>query len=84
MKKITKFAALALMLGMSFGTAFLLNAKKTNEAQIWVGVAYAASEAGHSNEAVAGVGVLGVAQTTLWGMGMGGPAGAAVGAVFGL
>ncbi len=84
MKKYRKITAFALILGMSSGTAFLLQEKSSNESQMWVAASYAASEAGHSNGAVAGVGLVGVAQTALWGMGMGGPAGAAVGAIFGL
>lgn len=84
MKKYRKFTAFALILGMASGAAFLFQKESSNESQMWVAAAYVASEAGHSNGAVAGVGVVGVAQTTLWGMGMGGFAGAAVGAVFGL
>ncbi len=73
-----------MIFAISTGMGVVLRSANTNEAKLWVGVTYAAAEAGHSNEACAGLGVVGVAQVSLWGLGVGGPAGAAVGAVFGL
>lgn len=78
-----KFLVLSLIAGVSLCASVAMKNAEAKEAQIWVGVGYAASKAGHSAEACAGIGLVGVAQSALWGSAAG-PAGAVMGAVFGL
>lgn len=82
MKK--RFLALALVVAISSGAAFLLNEKQTKSSKIWLGVGYVAAKKGATPEEGFAIGLAGLAQTTLWGAGIGGPVGAAVGAGFGL
>lgn len=78
-----KFLVFSLVAGMSLCASLAMKNAEAKEAQIWLGVGYAASKAGHSAEACAGVGLVGLAQATLWGSAAG-PAGTIMGAAFGL
>ncbi len=87
MKKVKIFLGLVLMCVLANVTVSNLQKVKT-QGKFWVGVTYLAAEAGHSNEKVAAIGVLGVAHTAMegavWGAVIGGPAGVAAGVVAGL
>ncbi|MGP1622265.1 hypothetical protein [Prevotella heparinolytica] len=78
-----KFLVFSLIAGMSLCASVAMKNVEAKETQIWVGVGLAAAKAGHSAEACAGIGVLGVAQCALWGSAVG-PAGTIMGAAFGL
>lgn len=78
-----KFLVLSLIAGMSLCASVAMKNAEVEEAQTWLGVGYAASKAGHSAEACAGVGLVDVAQTALWGAAVG-PAGTIMGVSFGL
>lgn len=78
-----KFLVISLIAGMSLCASVAMKNADVKDAQIWLGVGYAASKAGESPEACLGVGMVGLAQTALWGSAVG-PAGAIMGAAFGL
>lgn len=68
---------------MSLCVSVAMKNAEVKETQVWLGVGYAASKAGHSPESCVGVGLVGVAQTALWGSAAG-PAGVIMSAFFGL
>lgn len=78
-----KFLVISLIAGMSLCASVAMKNADVKDAQIWLGVGYAASKAVESPEACLGVGMVGLAQTALWGSAVG-PAGAIMGAAFGL
>lgn len=78
-----KFLVFSLIAGMSLCTSVAMKNAEVKEAQIWLSAGYAASKAGYSAEACAGIGLVGVAQTALWGSAAG-PAGTIMGVTFGL
>lgn len=83
MKNIKKkFVAFSLVIGLSMGVSLIVKTMAVKENQIWLGVGFAASKAGYSAEANLGIGVVGLAQTALWGSAAG-PAGTIMGVVFG-
>lgn len=86
MKKVqNRFFALLLIGAISFSSAFIIKNRNEASSQLWAGATYAASKSGnHSEEECFGISVVGIGQTALWGLGLGGPAGVAVGAAFGL
>lgn len=78
-----KFFAFSLIVAFSMGVSLFMKTTETKEAQVWAGVGYAASKAGVSAEANLGIGVVGIAQTALWGSAVG-PAGTIMGIAFAL
>lgn len=78
-----KSLVFSLVASMPLCASVTMKNAEVKEAQIWLSVGYAASKAGHSAEACAGVGLVDVAQTTLWGSAAG-PAGTIMGVSFGL
>lgn len=73
----------SLVAGMSLCASVAMKNAEVKEAQIWLSAGYAVSKAGHSAEACAGIGLVGVAQTALWGSAAG-PAGTIMGVTLGL
>lgn len=78
-----KFLVFSLITGMSLCTSAVMKNAEVKENQVWLGVGYAASKAGESAEACAGIGLVGVAQAALWGTAAG-PAGTIMGVAFSL
>lgn len=78
-----KFIVFSLIVGMSVCTSITMKNAEIKEARVWLGVGYAATKAGESAETCAGIGLVGVAQSALWGSAAG-PAGTIMGIAFGL
>lgn len=88
MKKIKNSMTLAAICAMSFGTAFAVSEKQSNEAQAWAGIGYYAAKNGASAEtgfAISAIGAWeGTIQGAAWAAAFGGPVGLGVGLAVGL
>jgi len=88
MKRKLKSILVALTLALGLCAAENLGNKSFEKGMAYVGITYAMSEVGYSNEKTAAVGVIGVFHSAayggLYGAAFGGPAGFAAGVVLGL